>query len=367
VAVSYSKTRPGRAETDESLRLERKNVDRAGAEARVAVEKEADAVVELARATADAVLDVARDRADRRLGPTGSERTTSVARDAITEERARADDVVRTDRAQADATLKRERAEHERALAALLPFERLDTDRYLVTERARSDDSLSNRDDFLAIVSHDLRNLLGGIAHSAALLADDATGNEQGRQVVIGANRIQRYVAQMNRLIGDLLDISSVEAGKLAITVARADLCAVVSESIENFFAAAAEKGITLESKVSETHLFGVFDQERILQVLTNLITNAIKFTSPGGFVRVSAERAGKDLELRVADTGRGIPTNMLERVFDRFSQVGKNDRTGVGLGLYISKHIVEEHGGEIWAESQLGEGSRFCVTLPAA
>jgi signal transduction histidine kinase len=367
VAGSQSKTLPGRAQTDESLRLERENLDRAMSEARVSVEKQADAVVELARATADAVLGAARERADQKLRQTESEGTTRVARESVTEERALADHVVRADRAHADETLKRERAEHERALAALLPLERLDTDRYLVTERARSDDSLSNRDDFLGIVSHDLRNLLGGIAHSAALLADDATGTEQGHQVLAGAHRIQRYVAQMNRLIGDLLDLASVEAGKLSITAAQADLGAVVAEAVEIFRAVGSEKGISLESQVSEQRLMGVFDQERILQVLTNLISNAIKFTPPGGLVRVTASRAGDGLALCVADTGRGIPADMLESIFERFSQVGKNDRRGVGLGLYIAKHIVDEHRGAIWAKSRVGQGSQFFVTLAAA
>jgi signal transduction histidine kinase len=104
-----------------------------------------------------------------------------------------------------------------------------------------------------------------------------------------------------------------------------------------------------------------------MLQVLANLITNAIKFTARGGAITVRGERAGDDFRLSVDDTGCGIPGNVLDAVFERFWQVGTNDRRGLGLGLYISKCIVEAHGGRIWADSRLGEGSVFHVTIPAA
>jgi signal transduction histidine kinase len=104
-----------------------------------------------------------------------------------------------------------------------------------------------------------------------------------------------------------------------------------------------------------------------MLQVLANLITNSIKFTAQGGSIWVRAERAGDELRFSISDTGAGIPDHMLEAVFERFWQVDKNDRRGLGLGLYISRCIVEAHRGRIWAESRLGEGSRFWFTLPAA
>jgi signal transduction histidine kinase len=99
--------------------------------------------------------------------------------------------------------------------------------------------------------------------------------------------------------------------------------------------------------------------------VLANILANAIKFTSQGGRIRVRGEGAGDELRFSISDTGSGMPGNVLEAIFERFWQVGKNDRRGVGLGLYISRCIVEAHGGRIWAESQLGEGSRLCFTLP--
>ena len=368
----HGKMLPGREQTDESLRSERKNADVSAAKARVAVQKDADAVLDLARGTADALLSDERDLADRRLALTENrpwQRAGSdpEARDEVVRERALADEVVRSGRATADETLRREREAYALALETLLPLERDETNRYLLTERARSDDSLSHRDEFLGIVSHDLRNLLGGIVHSAELLRDDAPDTEEGRQVVVGAKRIQRYVARMDTLIGDLLDVASIEAGKLAVTPARADAAALVEEAVETFRVVAQEKKISLESVLGEPAIMGDLDYERMLQVLGNLITNALKFTQSGGVVRVRAERAGDELRLSVTDTGQGIPADMLVAVFQRFWQVGKNDRRGQGLGLYISKHIVEAHGGKIWAESKLGEGSQMFVTLPSA
>ncbi|HEX6275439.1 MAG TPA: ATP-binding protein, partial [Polyangiaceae bacterium] len=107
------------------------------------------------------------------------------------------------------------------------------------------------------------------------------------------------------------------------------------------------------------------FDPARVLQVLVNLLSNAIKFTPPNGRVVVGVECIGEELRFKVSDTGEGIPLAKLEAIFERFVQVTEKDRRGVGLGLYISKCIVQGHGGRIWAESTLGTGSTFCFTLP--
>lgn len=351
-----------RDQTDLSLRGERDDADRTRASERDSADRAADAVVGLARETADAVLIEERDRADRQLDQSGPE-----ARDAVAKHRSVADDVVRRERTAADAIVFAERANRARSLAALVSQERDDTDRYLLIERARFDDSLSNRDDFLGIVSHDLRNLLGGIASSAELLEGDAPDTEEGRQVLAGAKRIQRYVDRMSRLIGDLVDVASIEDGKLAVSLAQADAVTLVSEVLDTFRVAAARQKIALESEIVESPLHAVFDYQRMLQVLANLIANALKFTPSGGVVCLRAERIGDDIRLCVIDTGQGIPGDMLESVFERFWQVGKNDRRGVGLGLYICKHLIKAHGGKIWAESKLGEGTRLYVTLPAA
>lgn len=353
---------PERGQTDESLRQEREKTDRALAE-RQAAEEEADLVVQLVRETADAVLTDARAKADQRLDEPLPQAETH---GTLAEERLLEDEALQDERASADEILRRERNENARILARLLPLEREKTDRFLLTERARSDDALSNRDTFLGLVSHDLRNLLGGIVINAELLSVRASGHGDGEQTLVATARIQRYAAHMNRLIGDLLDVASIDAGKLTVTPAPGDAAALIAEAVEPFQDAASAKGISLETETAERPLPAELDHGRMLQVLANILANAIKFTSPGGSIRVRCESTGDELRFAVSDTGSGIPGNMLEAIFERFWQVGENDRRGVGLGLYISKCIVEAHGGRIWAESKLGEGSRICFTLPA-
>lgn len=351
---------PERGQTDESLRQEREKTDRALAE-RHAAEEAADLVVQLARENADGVLTEARAKADQRLDKALPQVATHAT---LAEERLLEDEALQDERASADEILRRERGENARVLSRLLPLEREKTDKFLLTERARSDEALSNRDTFLGLVSHDLRNLLAGIVMTAELLSARVSEHEEGKQTLLATARIQRYAARMNRLIGDLLDVASIEAGKLAVTPAPGDAAALVAEAVDTFQAAASAKGISLQTETAERPLPAELDHDRMLQVLANTIANAIKFTSPGGSIRVRCESTGDELRFSVSDTGPGIPGNMLEAIFERFWQVGENDRRGVGLGLYISRSIVEAHGGRIWAESQLGEGTRVCFTL---
>jgi signal transduction histidine kinase len=178
--------------------------------------------------------------------------------------------------------------------------------------------------------------------------------------------RIERYIARMNRLIGDLVDVASIDAGKLAVHPQASDAAELIGEAVGVFAQAAQDKGISLEFATSEPSLPGHFDPERMLQVLANLIANAIRFTPDGGAITVRGERAGDELRVSVLDNGTGIAGDMLGAVFERFWQVGKNDHRGLGLGLYISRCIVDAHGGRIWAESKLGTGSAFHFTIPA-
>ena len=357
MATEGKKPSSERKQTDASLRVERENADRALVE-RHAAEDDADLVLRRARDTADAVLNAARDKADRGA-PHASPRPSLV------QQRELADETVRDERALADEVLRQEREEGARALARLLPLERDKTDRYLLTERARSDDALAHRDDFLGIVSHDLRNLLGGIVMSAGRIAARASETDEGKETIVGTQRIHRYVARMNRLIGDLVDVVSIDAGVLSLSPARGDMAALLAEAVDLFRGTASAKAITLVDETPKGALLISFDYDRMLQVLANLVTNAIKFTANGGKISVRAEQSTGDLRIFVTDNGAGIPETMLDAVFERFWQVGKNDRRGVGLGLYISRSIVEAHGGKIWAESKLGEGSTFVFTLP--
>src|SRR5688572_2523427 len=349
-----------REQTNESLRVEREKTDSALAE-RQAAEEDSDLVVHHARESADAVLTEARAKADERLEALPDVGT----RATVAEERVLEDEALQGERASADENLRREREENARVLSRLLPLEREKTDRFLLTERARSDVALANRDNFLGLVSHDLRNLLGGIVLNAELLSARAHEDEDGQQTLLATTRIQRYAARMNRLIGDLVDVASIDAGKLALAPAPGDATMLIDEAVDTFQAPASAKGISLHTEIAERPLLAELDHDRMLQVLANTISNALKFTPEGGSIRVRGEGAGDELRFSISDTGPGIPENMLEAIFERFWQVGKNDRRGVGLGLFISRCIVEAHGGKIWAESTLGEGSSLCFTLP--
>ena len=355
---------PERAQTDEGLRKERSSTDQALADRQEAVYGQADLVIHRARETADAVVTAAREIADE-----GQDTATTPAgqRAATTEQRQLDDKVLQGERATADEVLRLERAEAARVLATLLPLEREATNRYLLTERARSDGALARRDGLLGIVAHDLRDLLGGMVLSAEVIASVSAGAVSADRVLEETSRLRRYVARMNRLVGDLVDTASIDAGKLSITPTPGDVALLLTETAETFRAPAAAKGISLEVEAVGPSFTAAFDHGRMLQVLANLLSNSIKFTPPGGRITIRAERTGNELQFCINDTGPGIPADALEAIFERFWQMGKNSRTGLGLGLYLSRCIVEAHGGKIWAESvPPGEGATICVTLPA-
>jgi len=356
--MSTKEERPERKQTDESLAVERANADHALDEKKAALEHKADVVIEHAREEADEVLSAARAKADEKLKE-GSPASQAV----INEERAVADRILQDEHARADESLRRARAA---TLARLLPIEREKTDLYLLTERARSDHDLANRDDFLGMVSHDLRDLLQGIVLNAAFLADSAADDAPGKAALAAAQRIQRSAGRMTRLIGDLVDIASIDAGKLAVAAAEANGATLLIEALETWGPAASLKGIALEAAPHGAVPVKV-DHERILQVLGNLITNAVKFSARGGRIVLAVDAVAGEARFSVKDDGVGIPNDMLEAIFERFWQVGGNDRRGLGLGLYISKCLVVAHGGKIWAESELGVGSTIFFTVPLA
>ncbi|HUP92350.1 MAG TPA: HAMP domain-containing sensor histidine kinase [Solimonas sp.] len=348
-----------RNQTDQSLQTERRNSDQAIAEKLVVIEEAADKVLERAREHADAVLDKAREKADEpgRPGPADS--------GAIARDRAAEDQTIQSERVAADELLRKERAEQGPSLAELLPLEREKTDRYLLTERARSDKELATRDDFLGIVSHDLRSLLHGIAMNSGLLSRSASNSDEGRRIVESSRQIQRYVARMNRLIGDLGDVVAIDAGKLSVRPEPCDVAALLDESVGAFAGAATQKGIILVAEPVQRPLFAELDHDRMLQVLANLIANALKFAPASGRIAVHAAQADEQVHISVIDTGPGIPENLLEAVFERFWHAGGNEQRGLGLGLYISRCIVQAHGGRIWAESRAGEGCAFHLEIP--
>jgi signal transduction histidine kinase len=356
MARNHKHSSTARQQTDESLRTEREKADQTFGEELSAVDEAADAVISRARMRADEVLASARDKTDRGSARPGL-RSQHTKRLAST--RGIEDSAVRKERAEADEIVRVERAEH----VAVLSLERAETDKDLLTERVRNDDALAMRDEFLGIVSHELRSQLNAMTLFATLIAEEVLRENHVEQVRMHAQRSQRAGARMNRLIGDLVDVASIEAGTLAVSRESIDPTQIIEEAVTTFQAQASKAEISLTSEVPSPLPRAAIDPARILQVLINLLSNAIKFTLPGGKVVVRAESIGKELLFAVHDTGPGIPAEKLEAVFERRVQVSA-DRRGLGLGLYISKCIVQGHGGRIWVESKLGEGSKFCFTV---
>lgn len=343
-----------REQTDESLRLERDSVDRALDDEVSAADETADAVISRARALADALLAAARTKTDQTS--TGRQPT-----DALKTSRAIEDHTLQRERVTADHVLRDERSEH----VTLLSRERRATDHDLSHERARADKALAMRDDFMGIVSHDLLNLLNAMIGVSSLIEKEVAQENHVERVVAHARRVQRSGTRMRRLVGDLVDVASIEAGMLAVTRAVGHPADVVAEAVETFQAQASGSGISLMADIVPALPPVAFDAARILQVLSNLLSNALKFTPAQGTVVVRLEHAEDNVVCSVSDTGEGIPDDKLEAIFDRFVQLTKNDRRGVGLGLFISKCIVQGHGGRIWAENRVDRGSTFCFTLP--
>lgn len=347
----------GRKETDASLDAERAKTDEtfAGEDARLEVK--ADALVEAARRRADSVLNAARLRADQKAsaGDRGAEGPQRAAEDAV----------VAAERLIADAELTVDWIQRRRAFAEILRLERKTTDLRLARERVMSDEEVAARETFLGMVNHDLRTLVGGIALNLALLVKDVPDDERGRRIVKRVNAIERVTGRMNRLVNDLLDIVGIGAGKMSVVQAPHDALALVRDAVTDLAPSASAKGIALSTESTGDALVVPFDHDRVLRVLENLIGNAVKFTPSGGRVLVRVEPTDGVVRFAVEDTGSGVAVEEAPLIFEPFAQGTNLSRQGLGLGLYISKCIVEAHGGKIWLEKTSEQGSVFCFTLP--
>ncbi|MBI3458450.1 MAG: GAF domain-containing sensor histidine kinase [Candidatus Rokubacteria bacterium] len=241
------------------------------------------------------------------------------------------------------------------------------TYRELADSHARLRDLDQLKSDFLGNVSHELRTPLAAIKGFADNLLDGVTGPLTGKQRHY-LLRIHDNVDRLTRMVSDLLDLTRIEAGKIELALEALDPAETIADATESLRPLARARGIEVVLDLRGCPpIWG--DPDKIHQVLTNLISNALKFTPPGGQVTVTAAPApGGMARIAIHDTGLGIPPEERERVFDKFYQAGRVDGErppGSGLGLTIARHLVELHRGRIWVDDGVGRGSTFVVLLP--
>jgi two-component system phosphate regulon sensor histidine kinase PhoR len=223
------------------------------------------------------------------------------------------------------------------------------------------------RREFFANLSHELRTPLTAILAYAETLLDGAMDDPENRAKFL--EKIYKHAARMNELISDISDLSAIESGQIRLALGPVPLRGVVADTFA--LAEARHKELDVSFVVSLPDGVAVqADRARLEQILYNLIDNAVKFNRPGGSVTVTAEQTDGQVAIHVEDTGQGIADADLPRVFERLYRADKSRSRrveGTGLGLAIVKHLVQAHGGEVQATSELGRGSRFTFTLPAA
>jgi signal transduction histidine kinase len=220
--------------------------------------------------------------------------------------------------------------------------------------------AIRSRDEVLAIVSHDLRNPLT-IINSSATLLQQITGEDQRKELLA---MIRTACDRMQSLVGDLLDVARIEEGGFTVDRTRVEVAEVMEEVRRMFESTAAEKGICFEVDASRVVPPLYADRNRLLQILSNLVSNAIRVTDEGT-VRLAVDCDQEKARFSVADTGPGISAAELPHLFDRFWQARSSRRGGAGLGLAIVKGFVEAHQGEIEVTSEVGKGSLFSFAIP--
>lgn len=241
-----------------------------------------------------------------------------------------------------------------------------------ITDRKRAEEELKQtmemKAQFISTVSHELRTPLSAMKEAIIIVLDGVSGkiNQDQRHFLDIA---KRNIDRLSRLIDDVLDFQKLSAGKMKLHRQENDIAAAVNEVYSTMRPNAAKSGVHLAVDIQSNLPRAVYDNDRILQVLINLVSNAIKFTPEGGRVLLSASRQEEHLAVKVSDTGYGIPKEDLSRIFDRFYRVQRPGKEikGTGLGLAIVSKIVAAHGGRIEVESELDKGTTFTVLLPLA
>ncbi len=236
----------------------------------------------------------------------------------------------------------------------------------VTARRQLADQQASAREYALRVVAHDLRSPLSVLMLNASRLLRDFAKKPTDPRYSGWVETMQRSGERMAHLVSGMLDLARMESGRLPLSPQPGDVDEFLREMVDPFEVLAQQRGIRF--KVSATPgVRAAYDRERLAQVFSNLVGNALKYTPEGGEVHVSATRVAGEVEFAVADTGAGIAPDNLPHIFERYWQARETGRQGIGLGLSIAKGIVEAHGGRIWAASTLGKGTTLSFSLPAA
>jgi len=255
-----------------------------------------------------------------------------------------------------------------RDITRRMQLRRLAEERTGMQKKIRAMEEMNKiKSEFVSIVSHELRTPLAIIKEAVGLVFDEITGpiSDKQKEVLLKA---KDNVGRLSNIIEELLDISRIESGRFRLHYSLVDFNDLLKDSQDFFKRLAEAKGIEIEYSLPKKHLNLFIDVGRINQVLTNLISNAIKFTEQDGKIKIEVKILENKIRIGIIDTGIGIAKKSLSRLFGKFIQVSGVagiERKGVGLGLSIAQELVQRHGGEIWAESKLGVGSKFYFTLP--
>jgi signal transduction histidine kinase len=229
------------------------------------------------------------------------------------------------------------------------------------TAKRLKERAVQAREDLIGIVAHDLRNPLSAILMKACLIRQRAVDDWTRKS----AESIESVAARMEYLIRSLLEASRIEAGHLSVAREPCAVASLLSSTLEMFGGLAAQKAIALEQNTAPHNLVVNGDREQIIQALSNLLSNAMKFTPAGGKIEVRAHAEASHVRFEVRDDGPGIAREHIKHLFDRYWKADIGGRKGSGLGLYIAKGIVDAHGGRIWVDSEPGRGSAFFFEIP--
>jgi signal transduction histidine kinase len=375
-----------RANTDASLVAERATSDSENPVLALNARRDLDDHIEHDRRVADLSLRKFRAGADRSVS---LERSDSPPPDPkVTGERQSADRRQRQERDMSDALLQRERhrsdvaveterREHD-VLRSALDGLRQTTDDQLSSERhgadtttsalgetrsalARAEAEQERRHEVLSIVAHDLRSPLSVISMNAETISQTT---RESRTCASG-KAITLAVARMDRLLTDLLDVARIESGTLRLVREQHQVGALLLEVLRSYGPMFTARDLTFTIDTPAEEITVSFDYDRIVQVLSNLLGNAMKFTDGGGTIALRAVLQCEEVVFELRDDGVGIAKSALPHVFERFWQIDSEARRGLGLGLHICQNIIKAHGGRIWVDSEVGKGSTFRFSLP--